>query len=310
MLCETEWLVPARTGGRGREHPRDGGDGGRQGRRCAGIGAAEPRYRFASTLAHEVVYQNLLLRRRTELHQRAGTVLEGLLGTSPSRLEDLDALCHHFSRGEDRARGARYLVARRRLGTRHLCQRGRAALLRAGGGHPGQDRRTATSGPSPPSASTWAICWRRSAGARRRRRISTPSWRGPARPPTTCARGACSASSPDCTGTRASASAASAACATGCGCSSAAWQPSAATSKPTSSWPTCAMRWAGSRFGAATTSMPMSGRGARCCRPSTRQPAARTIRPPTAPRPWRSRTRSTRSAPRWPGSGGPPKRSG
>ena len=84
MLCDAEWLVPARTA---------------------------QRYRFASTMAHEVVYQNLLLRRRTELHQRAGTVLEGLRGTNPTRLEDLDALCHHFSRGEDQARGARYLVA-------------------------------------------------------------------------------------------------------------------------------------------------------------------------------------------------------
>jgi adenylate cyclase len=70
-----------------------------------------PRYRFASTLAHDVAYQNLLLRRRTELHQRAGTVLEQLRGTSPARLEDLDALCHHFSRGRDPARGARYLVS-------------------------------------------------------------------------------------------------------------------------------------------------------------------------------------------------------
>ena len=70
-----------------------------------------PRYRFASTLAHEVVYQNLLLRRRTELHQRTGVALESLHGTSPTRLEDLDALCHHFSLGEDRPRGARYLVA-------------------------------------------------------------------------------------------------------------------------------------------------------------------------------------------------------
>lgn len=62
-------------------------------------------------MAHDVTYQNLLLRRRNELHQRAGTVLEQLRGTSPSRLEDLDALCHHFSRGQDQARGARYLVA-------------------------------------------------------------------------------------------------------------------------------------------------------------------------------------------------------
>ncbi len=96
VLCDTEWLVRLRpTGMQGSEpmpHPA-------------------PRYRFASTLAHEVVYQNLLLRRRTELHQRTGVALESLHGTSPTRLEDLDALCHHFSLGEDRARGARYLVA-------------------------------------------------------------------------------------------------------------------------------------------------------------------------------------------------------
>jgi adenylate cyclase len=92
MLCETEWLVPLpAAGSRGPQHPA-------------------PRYRFASTLAHDVAYQNLLLRRRSELHQRAGTVLEELRGTRPARLEDLDALCHHFSRGEDQARGARYLV--------------------------------------------------------------------------------------------------------------------------------------------------------------------------------------------------------
>ena len=96
MLCDTEWLAPARTPGvphtQAIPHPAQ-------------------RYRFASTMAHEVVYQNLLLRRRTELHQRTGTVLEALHGTRPTRLEDLDALCHHFSRGEDQARGARYLVA-------------------------------------------------------------------------------------------------------------------------------------------------------------------------------------------------------
>lgn len=93
MLCDTELLVPVR---------------------AAAAAAAQPaaqRYRFASTMAHEVAYQNLLLRRRTELHQRAGTILEGLCGTSPARLEDLDALCHHFSRGEDQVRGARYLVS-------------------------------------------------------------------------------------------------------------------------------------------------------------------------------------------------------
>jgi len=68
------------------------------------------RYRFASTMAHDVAYQNLLLRRRTELHQRAGTVLERMHGTRPARLDDLEALGHHFSHGDDRERGARYLV--------------------------------------------------------------------------------------------------------------------------------------------------------------------------------------------------------
>ena len=96
MLCDTEWLLPVRATG-APDKPE--------------ISRPAYRYRFASTMAHEVVYQNLLLRRRTALHQRAGTVLEGLLGTSPTRLEDLEALCHHFSRSEDRARGARYLAA-------------------------------------------------------------------------------------------------------------------------------------------------------------------------------------------------------
>jgi adenylate cyclase len=57
-----------------------------------------------------VAYHNLLLRRRTELHQRTGEVLERLHGTRPARLEDLEALCHHFSLGDDPERGARYLV--------------------------------------------------------------------------------------------------------------------------------------------------------------------------------------------------------
>ena len=68
------------------------------------------RYRFTSAMAHEVVYQNLLLRSRTQMHQRAGTLLESRCGPTPARLEDLEALCRHFSLGEDLARGARYLI--------------------------------------------------------------------------------------------------------------------------------------------------------------------------------------------------------
>jgi adenylate cyclase len=73
--------------------------------------AAERQYRFSHALVQEVVYQNLLLRRRTELHGRAGLALEALAGGTPERLEDLEALGHHWSLSADKATGARYLVA-------------------------------------------------------------------------------------------------------------------------------------------------------------------------------------------------------
>jgi adenylate cyclase len=69
------------------------------------------RYRFTQTLVHEVVYQNLLLSRRTELHERVGRALERAAGPRPERLIDLEALGHHFALSADRARGARYLLA-------------------------------------------------------------------------------------------------------------------------------------------------------------------------------------------------------
>lgn len=68
-------------------------------------------FAFVHALLHDVVYQNLLQRRRAELHGRLGTELERLHGTHPQRLEELEALGHHWSLSEDRARGARYLVA-------------------------------------------------------------------------------------------------------------------------------------------------------------------------------------------------------
>ena len=89
LLCDAELLVPL----------------------AAADSPAAQRYRFASSMAHDVAYANLLLRRRTELHQRAGVFLERLRGSSPQRLEDLEALCHHFGLGQDQVRGARYLVA-------------------------------------------------------------------------------------------------------------------------------------------------------------------------------------------------------
>lgn len=69
------------------------------------------RYRFTHTLLHEVVYQNLLLSRRIELHERAGRTLELVVGPHPQRLSDLEALGHHWSLSSDKRKGADYLVA-------------------------------------------------------------------------------------------------------------------------------------------------------------------------------------------------------
>jgi adenylate cyclase len=76
-----------------------------------GRDAAGRRYRFEHALVQEVLYQNLLVSRRVELHGRAGTGLERACGGVPERLEDLEALGHHFSLSADRARGAGYLAA-------------------------------------------------------------------------------------------------------------------------------------------------------------------------------------------------------
>jgi adenylate cyclase len=75
------------------------------------VPSAEGRYRFRHALVQEVVYQNLLQRRRTELHGRAGLAVEGLVGGRPERLEELETLGRHFTLGADPARGARYLIA-------------------------------------------------------------------------------------------------------------------------------------------------------------------------------------------------------
>jgi adenylate cyclase len=85
-------------------------------------GPGTRRWRFTQALLHEVVYQNLLLARRTELHERAGRALEATLGLdvhaaigsgacNPQRLGELEALGHHWSLSPDKLRGARYLLA-------------------------------------------------------------------------------------------------------------------------------------------------------------------------------------------------------
>ncbi|MCE3250766.1 MAG: family ATPase, partial [Geminicoccaceae bacterium] len=71
----------------------------------------QEQYRFPHALVHDAVYENLLLSRRMELHERAGRALERATGPHPERLSDLEALGHHWSLSADKARGARYLMA-------------------------------------------------------------------------------------------------------------------------------------------------------------------------------------------------------
>ncbi|MEY9156405.1 adenylate/guanylate cyclase domain-containing protein [Bradyrhizobium japonicum] len=68
-------------------------------------------YRFTQTMLQDVIYQNLLLQRRIELHGRIGEALERLYGHEPERLEDLILLGHHFSLSASKPKGARYLRA-------------------------------------------------------------------------------------------------------------------------------------------------------------------------------------------------------
>jgi predicted ATPase/class 3 adenylate cyclase len=71
---------------------------------------AEQHYRFTHSLVQEVVYQNLLVRRRAELHGHAGQALETQFGGQPQRLEQVETLGHHFSSSGEKSKGARYLV--------------------------------------------------------------------------------------------------------------------------------------------------------------------------------------------------------
>lgn len=67
--------------------------------------------RFTHALLRDVAYQNLLLARRTELHERVAGALEATLGDAARRLVDLEALGHHWSLSNDPLRGAQYLLA-------------------------------------------------------------------------------------------------------------------------------------------------------------------------------------------------------
>jgi predicted ATPase len=78
--------------------------------RDAGPGRHGRRYRFTHALLHDVAYENQLMARRAELHERAGRALVEAVGPSPARISDLEALGHHWSFTADKARGARYLT--------------------------------------------------------------------------------------------------------------------------------------------------------------------------------------------------------
>jgi adenylate cyclase len=72
---------------------------------------SEREYRFKHALVQEVVYGNLLQRRRAELHGRVARELERQHQARPERLEDLALLGHHFSLSEEPERGGSYLMA-------------------------------------------------------------------------------------------------------------------------------------------------------------------------------------------------------
>ncbi|AUX77892.1 adenylate/guanylate cyclase domain-containing protein [Sinorhizobium fredii] len=72
---------------------------------------ASQSFRFVQSLLHEVVYNNLLVKRRTEIHAAIAHALERRHGESPERFEDLAVLGHHYGQSVDRAKGARYLMA-------------------------------------------------------------------------------------------------------------------------------------------------------------------------------------------------------
>ena len=68
-------------------------------------------YRFTQTLLQDVIYQNLLLQRRTEMHGFIGAALERLTGRDPDLLEDLVRSAIISASARRRRKGARYLAA-------------------------------------------------------------------------------------------------------------------------------------------------------------------------------------------------------
>ena len=71
-------------------------------------------YIFKHALTQEVAYNSVLIERRKQLHERAGSALESVR----EQLEDhLDELAHHYSRSDNRDKAVEYLG---RAGSRRL----------------------------------------------------------------------------------------------------------------------------------------------------------------------------------------------
>ena len=255
MLCEAELLVPmAAAGAKRPSHPAT-------------------RYRFASTMAHDVAYQNLLLPGAPSCISAPARCSKACTARSPARLEDLEALCHHFSQGEDRVRGARYLVsagdwARGIYANEDALRYYARALDILESGRPRDD--AAIGGVREHMGDLLGPIGRRDEAraqfdavlavaraqanpvheARVQRKLAGLHWDAGERERSfTCLREGCSGSA-------------------------ATAKPSRSTSTPASSSPTCARRWGGCRSGPATTRRPSTGPGARCSRRSARPGSA------------------------------------
>ena len=69
----------------------------------------EAQFRFTQSLLQDVIYQNLLVQRRIELHGRIARALEASVSSGVERLEDLIAMGRHFCLSDEKAKGARFL---------------------------------------------------------------------------------------------------------------------------------------------------------------------------------------------------------
>ncbi|PZM11210.1 adenylate/guanylate cyclase domain-containing protein [Rhizobium tubonense] len=88
-------------------------------------------YRFTQSLLHDVIYNNLLLQQREQMHGRVGRAIERGHHGMPERLEDIAQLGHHFCRAGESGKGAHYLMAAGDLAGRTYANEDAMRLYRA-----------------------------------------------------------------------------------------------------------------------------------------------------------------------------------